>query len=56
MAAVSAPTPAPVMAEPPVRHRGVFLDGRGQQRVVVVGEQLGQPGRERGVGGTVGRE
>ena len=32
------------------------LDGRGQQRVVVVGEQLGQPGRERGVGRTVGRE
>ena len=43
-------------AEAAVGHRGLVVDGRGQQVVVVVGEQLGQPGREPGVGGAIGRE
>ena len=76
MPAISASTPAPVMAEPKntgctsaclvcaasslaepaVRDGRLVVDVRGQQRVVVVGEQLGQPSREVGVGGAVRRE
>jgi hypothetical protein len=70
MPAVSAATPAPVIAEPkntgwtsalPVwaassagaagRDGRPVVDVGGQQRVVVVGEQVGQPGGEAGVGG-----
>jgi hypothetical protein len=43
-------------SEPPVRDRRRVVEVGGQQRVVVVGEQLGQPGREPLVGGAVGDE
>ena len=74
MPAVSASTPAPVIAEPkntgctsarpvcaassprsrPVRDGCRVVDVRGQERVVVLGEQLGELGRERGVGAPYG--
>ena len=38
-----------------VRHRRLVVDIRGQQRVVVLGEQLDQPAREAAVGGAVRR-
>jgi hypothetical protein len=43
-------------AEPPVGDRRPVVHPVGEQGVVVVGEQLDQPGGEAGVGGAVGRE
>lgn len=42
-----------LIAEPVVREHRAVLDVRGQQRVVVVGEKLGQPVGEAGVGAVV---
>jgi hypothetical protein len=42
--------------QPRVRHRRLVVDVRGEQRVVVVGEQLDQRPCERGVGRAVRRE
>ena len=69
MPAISASTPAPVMAEPKntgcdqrlpglrrelvaepaVRDGRLVVDVRGEERIVVVGEQIGQLGRKDGV-------
>jgi hypothetical protein len=43
-------------AEPGVRDRRLVVDVRGQQRVVVLGEEVDQPAGERGVAGAVRRE
>ena len=44
------------LAEPPLRHPRLAVDVRGQDRVVLLGQQLGQPGREGIVGAVPGRE
>ena len=45
-----------LVAEPPVRDGRFVVDVRGEDRIVVVGEEIGQLGRKGGVVGAVRRE